>query len=116
LMPFFFKRKSFRLKEMMYLETAMLKINIECFAINFKKLENDNEGSWFSGKAGDWQWNIENFGMSWGIASTFDEAFANAKKEIQSIRKDFDVSDHDIYAMAKPEPSRWQLPTDYCEF
>ncbi len=82
----------------------MLKINIECFAINFKKLENDNEGSWFSGKAGDWQWNIENFGMSWGIAST------------QSIRKDFDVSDHDIYAMAKPEPSRWQLPTDYCEF
>lgn len=54
-----------------------------------------------SGAIGDWQWEIENFGMSWGIRSTFDEAYSAFVEETASIQKDFDVSDAEIYAMER---------------
>lgn len=95
--------------------TLMIQININCFIVDFQQLDQDNQGAWHSGKAGDWQWTIQDFGMSWGISPTLEQAIVDSNQEMENIRKDFDISDHDIYAMAKPE--RWCLPIENpCDF
>jgi hypothetical protein len=62
------------------------------FTIEFTQLTEDGEGYWFTGKAGDYQWSLAEFGMSWGIAPTFREAYANAMREIEILCEDFDMT------------------------
>ncbi|PJE45245.1 MAG: hypothetical protein CUR32_01195 [Flavobacterium sp.] len=87
------------------------------FAINFKQLKEDNEGSWYRGKAGDWEWSIQDMGMSWGICPNLEEAITSAKLEIASILKDFDISDVEIMEIEKDRVNDvFTFPLSDCGF
>lgn len=74
----------------------MLQITFKGFTCNFCQLANDNDGAFYRGKAGDWQWHIENFDTSWGLCADLDQAIAQFKAECASLQIDFGFSDHDL--------------------
>lgn len=60
------------------------------------QLPADGAGSWYSGKANDWQWSVKDFGISWGIAPNLGQAIREASSEIDSINRDFNVCPYQI--------------------
>lgn len=71
-------------------------IHTDGLVIEIKELKADKTGSWFSGEAGDSEWNIKDFGMSWGICSTLGDAIRAGKDEIQSLYRDFNLCPYQV--------------------
>ncbi|MCC3459816.1 MAG: hypothetical protein EAZ73_09215 [Oscillatoriales cyanobacterium] len=62
-------------------------------SIEFEQLL--EQSYWSNGNPGDWTYSIEN-GTYWGISSTLEQAFSQAKIDFAKLKEDFNVTDSDL--------------------